>query len=239
MVAVRPEFTKNSILNEYDLTIPAVRYLDALQGLTCTDFVCKADKPIYYMYRGAKKKDAVSALTNGIRYDITVIPPYRLNGEFVKTVGHFHPLREQGNDTYPEYYEVLEGEALYLLQKNTAAGDVDEVIFIEAQAGEKVYIPPNYGHITINKGQEMLVMCNLVEAIFKSDYAPIQEKGGAAYFCLDDGQGSFKLVPNKKYNREVTPRIIKADDWPAPIDTGQDTLYDLYLRNPHLFSFLK
>ena len=51
----------------------------------------------------------------GLRYDVTVIPPSVLCGEYVKTKGHYHPDNHHGVG-YPEIYEIIEGSAEYLLQ---------------------------------------------------------------------------------------------------------------------------
>lgn len=59
---------------------------------------------LYYMYRGVKKKD-------GLRYDITIIPPRMLGKEFVKTKGN------RNSDDFLEFYTVLAGKALFLMQK--------------------------------------------------------------------------------------------------------------------------
>lgn len=44
-----------------------------------------------------------------IRYDITVIPPAVLAGEYVKTKGHYHPENPPAGIGYPELYQVLAG----------------------------------------------------------------------------------------------------------------------------------
>ncbi|WP_301664617.1 glucose-6-phosphate isomerase family protein [Methanoculleus frigidifontis] len=90
-----------------------------------------------------------------VRFDITVIPPGAVGGEYVKTKGHYHPLTPAGIG-YPELYQVLAGEAHYLLQRK----NLRDVVVVTAKAGEFVLIPPGYGHVTVNPGKENLVMAN-------------------------------------------------------------------------------
>jgi oxalate decarboxylase/phosphoglucose isomerase-like protein (cupin superfamily) len=53
-----------------------------------------------------------------LRYDITIIPPLKMGLEFVKKYEHYHPrVNPKLRYTYPEMYEVLEGDAHYLLQR--------------------------------------------------------------------------------------------------------------------------
>jgi len=121
---------------------------------------------LYYMFRGVD-------LFDSIRYDITVLLPGTVGKEYIKTKGHYHP------DSYPEVYEVLNGKALYLLQKSEEPYDlVDDVIVVEAKAGDKVVIPPHYGHVTINSGEGVLIMSNLVSTMFSSIYEPYERKKG-------------------------------------------------------------
>jgi len=156
---------------------------------------------LYYMYRelSLSKKDSIAMKEHGLRYDITVIPPRMLGCEFVKTAGHYHPLVPGTGITFPEIYEVLGGEATYILQKPDGKG-IDDVILIKAGEGDKVIIPPGYGHLTINASNKVLKMANWVARDFESIYQPIKEKEGGAYFILDKG-----MVKNQRY--EYVPEI--------------------------------
>ncbi len=140
---------------------------------------------LYYMYRDLflSRADRERLMDHGLRYDITIIPPAMLGKEYVKTAGHYHPPAPGGSATYPELYEVLEGEALYLLQKQ----DLSDVVVVNAKAGDKVLVPPDFGHITINRSNRTLRMANLVARDFSSLYDPIRERHGGAYFFTRDG----------------------------------------------------
>ncbi|MDD2639262.1 MAG: glucose-6-phosphate isomerase family protein [Methanothrix sp.] len=140
---------------------------------------------LYYMYRDLflSRRDGDLFKDQGIRYDITIIPPLMLGCEYVKTAGHYHPKVPGEDVTYPEVYEVLEGEATYLLQKE----DLSDVVVVRARGGDKVVVPPDYGHITINESNKRLKMANFVARDFSSIYDPIKERGGGAYFLTEDG----------------------------------------------------
>lgn len=159
---------------------------------------------IYYIYRDLARNSSEreKIASHHLRYDITIIPPKMLGVEYVKTAGHFHPHFPNSSLSYPEIYEVLEGKATYLMQKD----DFSDIYVVEAACGDKVIIPPNYGHITINKEKERLVMGNWVCSMFSSIYGPIKEKGGAGYFLTTSG---FIKNPNYENHpplrREPTP----------------------------------
>lgn len=181
----------------------------------------------YFMYRDVcLEADKELFRSKGYRYDLTVIPPLMLGKEFNKTYGHFHPM-VSATCSYPEAYEVLHGTAHYLLQ------DRDNAVRVEAGTGDKVLIPPNYGHITINAGKETLVMGNLVERAFSSEYEAYKEKRGGIYYETTDG-----WVENKKYLhhpplRTVAPKLVPAFGLEAA------PLYSSFLKAPEKFEWLR
>jgi len=187
---------------------PDVRRFSDIKGLIY-DKAYEESSPdfdLYYMYRDLSRntKDKEKITSNHLRYDITIIPPNMLGVEYVKTAGHFHPNFPNSSISYPEIYEVLEGSATYLMQKD----DNSDVYVVEAVAGDKVIIPPNYGHITINRAKERLVMGNWVCSDFSSIYGPIKEKGGGLYFLTING-----WIKNPKYESHPPLRTIPAPSY--------------------------
>jgi len=164
---------------------------------------CPFHGPLYFMYRDLARspQDHAWLRSRNVRYDLTVIPPAVLCGEKVKTKGHYHPTNQSGVG-YPEVYEVLEGSAHYLLQ----ARDLSDVVLIKANAGDRVIIPPSYGHVTINPGNSRLSMANLVSTAFSSDYREYETMQGAAYYELADGS----LIKNPRYSRIPPLRRLDA-----------------------------
>ena len=214
--------------------VPSVRRLGELEDVVLDrDFFSRAAKDVilYYMFRDLhRREDEELFRGNGIRYDVTIIPPRNLGLEYVKTAGHYHP-EASASMSYTEIYEVLNGKAHYLLQK--AEGNrVTDVLLVEAVKGDKVIIPPNYGHVTINPSNETLIMTNLVSGRFESVYVPYRNRSGAAYYELKDG--SFRK--NENYGRLPPLTQIKAEKrkWlPQEMD-----LYTLFVATPGLFKFL-
>jgi len=157
---------------------PDIRWLsDIMDVVLDREWADKAeDFELYYMYRDLflSRADEIRLQDQGIRYDITIIPPNMLGREYTKTLGHYHPTVPGTAVTYPEIYEVLEGDALYLLQSL----DLGDVVAVKASAGDKVLVPPNYGHITINPSHKTLKIANFVARDFSSLYDPIRERAG-------------------------------------------------------------
>jgi glucose-6-phosphate isomerase len=162
---------------------PDIRHLnDMKEVLYDQEWVKTAPNyELYYMYRGLKEE-------NGLRYDITIIPARMLGKEYVKTKGHYH-VHDRG-----ELYVVLEGEGIFLLQKEEK-GQIIDAYYIRGEEGDFIPIPPQYGHITINPSNKDLKMANWVSKKCKSDYSCIGQMKGACYYYLESG-----WVKNKNYN---------------------------------------
>ena len=184
------------------LPSPRIRTIGEIREVLM-DPACECREPLYFMYRDLSKnrEDGRWLRDHDLRYDVTVIPARVLCGEYVKTKGHHHPENGKGV-SYPEVYEVLEGRAHYLLQ----TGSADDVRLIRAGPGDRVLIPPGYGHVTINPGGSPLVMANMVSARFESDYSAYERLRGAAYFELAGG----RLVRNPHYPRSTAIRTLNA-----------------------------
>ena len=202
------------------LPTPFVRTLDEIRGVLM-DPSCECGEPLYFMYRDLSKtrEDGRWLREQGLRYDVTVIPARTLCGEYVKTKGHHHPDNRKGVP-YPEIYEVLKGEAHYLLQTRSA----DDVRLVRAGPGDLVLIPPGYGHVTINPGKETLAIANIVSTLFESDYSVYERFHGAAYYELEGGT----LVKNPCYPDTIAPvRAIDARDQAGLRFLPDSPLYDL------------
>ncbi len=174
----------------------------------------KEDFDAYYMFRDSYKNDEDyrKILDARLRYDYTIIPPNEIGGEKIKTYGHYHPEVESGL-TYPEVYQVLEGEAIFLIQK-PESGKIADVAAIMAKKYDVVIIPPNYGHVTINPSESELITANWVCRDFQSIYDPYTEKRGACYYYING-----EWVINQNYEDVPELRFLKPVD---VLNAGKD-----------------
>lgn len=121
-------------------------------------------KETYTMQRGIKFKGEM-------QYDITLIPPIVINGHFNKTKGHIH------STGHKEWYTVLEGSAIFLLQNDK------DCYFVHAKKGDEVEIPGDYYHISINpRTDKPLKLANWVSKKCISEYKYIENKKGMRWY---------------------------------------------------------
>jgi glucose-6-phosphate isomerase, archaeal len=216
------------------LTPDVRRLIDMKEVILDQNWLAVAvDFELYYMYRDLylSRADKEKLLQNDLRYDITIIPPSMLGCEYIKTAGHYHPNVPGSIVTYPELYEVLEGEALYLLQNQ----DFSDVVAVYASAGDKVLVPPGYGHITINRSNKTLKMANYVARSFSSLYEPYKVKRGGAYFFTKDG-----WIKNERCPEAAELRRADAPDSSSLRKLGLTKKREMYplLREPGLLDYL-
>lgn len=173
---------------------PEIRFLYDLKNVLYDQEWLKTAKnfPVYYIWRGIKKK-------KDLRYDITVIPPKMLGREFPKTKGHEH------SNNYGEIYIILNGQAIYLLQKYKN-NKIEDVYVIKAKKGDVVLIPPHYGHITINPASQKLKMANWISKKCKNIYNLFEKKKGACYYYTKNGwikNKNYKEIPKLRFEKPL------------------------------------
>ena len=165
----------------------------------------------YFMFRGIfrNRADIQKAFyDNKIRYDVTIIPPARWGREPAKTYGHYHAPVEM-----PEIYQVISGEAWYLMQKLNDAGEVIDVILVKAKAGDFVIMLPGYGHVSINPSKTSpLIMANWLTWHQSSFYGSYKDNRGAAYYAEDTMDGNLKMTPNSNYKKVSSLREMRPSE---------------------------
>ncbi len=158
------------------------------------------DLKLYYIYRGVKKE-------NGIRYDITVIPPQILRKELVRTKGN------RNSNNFPELYTVLTGEAIFLMQK--AKGEiVEDVLAVKAKKGDYIIVPPKYAVITINPSKKTLKLGNWVSEKNKNIYEELEKMKGACYFYTKSGwikNENYKKIPKLRFEKPLKKKPKNLD----------------------------
>ena len=225
---------------ETERICPTVKYTKDIKSVLMEE--PKSDnQEVYYAYRGIslhKDKDLFQDCQ--LRYDIIVIPPGTLGQEYVKTKGHEHEKIPGTEHTYPEVYLVLHGKINYLLQHRKTddeLGIIDEVLVIEAASDDKVLIPPDYAHFSINADTETAVIANLVGTNFSSLYENIEKLQGAAYYLVKDNEKNG-FVRNRLYRRVPNIRYLEPKDYPDLGILKDIPAYSMMVKDPETFKYL-
>ncbi len=201
-----------------------------------------ADETAYFTYRDVRLAEETGLAANGLRYDVTVTLPGAVGGEFIKTAGHYHALDRNGV-SWAEIYDVLSGDAAFVLQR--AEGDpatdpgVTRGIVIVAGPGDRLVIPPNYGHVTVNIGTTPLVVADLVATASNNHYQGYATRQGGAVriMAVPGEEDAFEAEWNHAYPEvdEGIEVVTAADLEPFEDDTP---LYLLGTEHPERVVFL-
>ncbi len=169
---------------------PDVRHLDEIRMVLADQEFAKTaeNTDLYFMYRKIK-------VENGLRYDITIIPPKMFGQEFVKTKGHVHA------GFYGEVYMVLEGEGIYFAQKGDE-NNIKDAFAVRAKKGDVIIIPAGYGHVTINPSKETLKTANWVAESDKGDFSLFERNQGACYYFIALQSQTSADSPAKVFSRK-------------------------------------
>ncbi len=164
------------------------------------------DKELYSVWREVDSwKD--------LRYDITLIKPGTIGDEFIRTKGN------ENNKNFPELYTVLEGEAIFLIQKQkiNKIEMAEEIYFVKAKKGDWVNVPPNLAVIIINPSKNYLKTGNWVSKNNQNIYKKLEEMGGMCYFALKGEGKKIVWAKNKNYSqipplKELAPLSSRPED---------------------------
>jgi len=186
----------------------------------------------YYVFRKvASVQDLPIFGRLGLRYDLTVLPPGNWGGEYPKTFGHLH---EHTPTSVSEVFEVVRGEAHFLIQNAVKKGEVE---IIEAGEGGKLAIPRDCLHLIINPTDQILVTSNIVRDTAVPNYKYARRMRGAACYEL---QGR-RFVNNVNYPEQYHVTFGNVNSWKWGEETtlqSQQSIYDLLIEKPEFLSFL-
>lgn len=229
-------------------TKPDIREFSAMKNFLKDPGSRYHGRQVYFMYRDLALPEHAEAIHEaGLEYDITVIPPGRIGDEFVKTIGHYHPYKSGTKVRYPEVYEVIYGRAFFLLQ--SASDDLErlkDAYLVSAERGEKVLVPPGYGHVSVNPGEDVLVMSNWQPLGNKGLYEPYEARSGAAYYVVSSerisktGQSSsnYDFIANLNYQQVPPLRRVRARELPQYELRSALPMYYTATRDLALLDFL-
>lgn len=180
---------------------PEVRWLSQLKGVLMRPEDLGEDGIAYLMYR-----DLPPLMGSWARFDLTIILNWEVGGELAKTKGHYHlPVDDE---LFPEVYYVHHGEAAFLLQKRGhTVFEVEDFIIVRAREGTMVKIPEDYGHVTVNLGENALIVSNIIHRKVRPDYASYEIARGAAYYLTRSG-----IIRNANYASVPEPRYEEAEE---------------------------
>jgi glucose-6-phosphate isomerase len=198
---------------------------------------CQPDDQVqYWMYNGiARRMDYDKLSATSMRYELTLMFPRALGRERAKTLGHLHSFPADSRLNYPEICEVLYGTAYFVFQ--TMKPETRSAPFcavLEAHPGDKVIIPPNLHHLTINAGDEPLLFSDVIPYAVKGIYEPLATMRGAAYLNTRDAG----WITNPYYSSIGELHQWQTNAYPELNLTPQIPLYKAFVEAPEYLAWM-
>ncbi len=218
--------------------VESVRQVDSLAAVWM-DPTVRGATDIYRVYWGAyRADDQVIFAEHGLDHAYVVLLPGIYNGEYNKTQGHYHPPVAGTNASTPELYKVLHGRGRFLLQRSSPPfAKVEDVVLLDVGPGDVFHVAPNYGHLTINLGEEPLVF----EAFLSKNLTPITEpyraRRGGTHYLIREADGPAVLC-NERYGDLPNLRQISSADLKPWETHWGELLYPWFVQHAAAFHFL-
>jgi len=114
-----------------------------------------------------------------LRFCISKLQPGQVGQECFMTKGHYHTISGTA-----EIYLCLRGRG-YMLNKTTSG----ECLEVPMARDRMVYVPPHWGHRSINTGDEPLISFCVYPAEAGHNYGDIENEGFPKRVFLDQGKG--------------------------------------------------
>lgn len=198
------------------------------------------------LYFGArymeKTKDEQTFLASDLMADLTILNSGKVGEEFVKTVGHYHGIIPGLTISYPEAYEAISEKIEYLLQSELDKDGAVDVIWVVTEPGDKVVMPPNYGHVSMNVGEKPAIEVDIQKRDNpnQSDYSIFKECCGGALYRTEEG---LKENPHYKIKSLRIVRPVEKPEWgleknkPLYLATVESPEKFEWLTHPEKFKF--
>lgn len=201
------------------------------------------DRLVYRAYRNIRFPEHDALFSDaGLRYDITVVMPGTVNGEYFKTSGHYHGTGPGQALPYPEVYEVVKGIIAFVLQYDPLfdtpdEGAPDDVRVVVVHEGESVIIPAFAGHGSINVADEVSAFSNIAVVECPVLYDAVKARHGLAAYVMEGAEGP-ELLANGSYALEGAPRFARPLEAPDLGIAFGRSCYRTYVEDPARYAWL-
>jgi len=212
----------------------SVRQLADMRDVVADGIGRRGRRVEYRMLNGVRHLDDHHLNGLPLRYELTAMVGRAIGWEAAKTLGHVH-VRPPGVATgYPEVVEVLHGEAGFLIQDLAPErhGPVGRFAWlVRAKPGDRVVLPPDLAHVTIDLGAGPLVFSDVIDRRARGIYEGVAAARGFGWYVAADGG----LRPNPHYATPPHLEEVSAADWSGP---APSPLYAYFRDDPARLQWL-
>ncbi|NUU66179.1 glucose-6-phosphate isomerase [Enterobacteriaceae bacterium BIT-l23] len=168
--------------------VPEVRRLDQIRP-SLRDPDCDGPEEVYAIAMDvAQTQDREVLEQHRLLFGIVTYATGRLGEEPIRSQGHVHCISRHSGWSPPELYEIWQGRAIIYMQEYVA-DDPGRCFAVMAGPGEKVLVPPGWGHATISAcPEEPLTFGAWCDREYGFDYEEVRAHRGLAWYPRLQGQ---------------------------------------------------
>ena len=215
---------------------PENRTLDSIRP-SLLNQNCKGPDIVYSIVMDVgKTKDKDDLVKRNLLYGVVSYAKGRLGNEPIRSQGHKHAISKSCMASTPEVYEIFYGEA-YIYMQEYDEDNPGRCFAVHAKAGDKVIVPPNWVHATIN-GNPNDYMCFGAWCVrdYGFDYKGTRAHKGIAYFPIVNDDNSISFVKNDNYT--ASDLVIKEPRLYKEFNLDNNSIYKQYEDNHSKFDFV-
>jgi len=196
-------FTENPMGFRYGSRVfgpePEYRSLDAIRSSLLDPHSAGPD-PVYAIAMDVGRDEDLPELERRmLLFGIVMYASGKVGREPVRSQGHVHKISPHCGWSTPELFEIWQGRAIIYGQERSG-DDPGRCVAIEAGPGERVVIPPGWGHYVVNAELDSkLIFGAWCDRQYGFDYTQVRAHHGLAWFPLVETKGAIAWERNPNY----------------------------------------
>ena len=207
--------------------MPEIRKLDEIRA-SLRDPDCSGPEDVYAIAMDvARLADRQELKKRMLLFGVVTYATGTLGEEPIRSQGHVHRKSRHSGWSPPELYEIWQGRAIIYMQ---------EYVADEAGPGEKVLVPPGWGHATISASpDEPLTFGAWCDREYGFEYDAVRARKGLAWYPLLQGshiiwQHNTHYLPGRL--QMITPRRY------SEFGLTDEPVYTQFIADPARFQFI-
>lgn len=221
--------------NDVTGPMPEIRTLDQIRA-SLRDPDCDGPDRVYAIAMDvARLQDRQELEKRMLLFGVVTYAAGQLGDEPIRSQGHIHRISQHSGWSPPELYEIWQGKAIIYMQEYVE-DDPGRCFAVLAGPGEKVLVPPGWGHATISASpDEALTFGAWCDREYGFEYEAVRAHKGLAWYPLvqDNNiiwQHNAHYVPGRL--QVIAPRKY------TEFGITDEPVYQQFITDPARFQFI-
>lgn len=221
--------------NDVTGPMPEIRTLDQIRP-SLRDPQCEGPEEVYAIAMDvARMQDRAELEKRMLLFGVVTYAAGTLGEEPIRSQGHVHRISLHSGWSPPELYEIWQGKAIIYMQEYVD-DDPGRCFAVLAGPGDKVLVPPGWGHATISASpDEALTFGAWCDREYGFEYDAVRAHKGLAWYPLIQEkqivwQHNTHYMPGRL--QVITPRQYRE------FGLSDEPIYQQFIDDPARFQFI-